>query len=260
VNSFIPGNVKGVYICIIIQILNNMKTKNKLFWIVIAIIAWSCGCKEKHDTAFDGFLYPYDSLVNPKVFVYRRTDTTDSYFYRYKKVVTENGKKFLITTSLGVQNMKDSSKNLITGEKAEPVDIYVLMKTKGGNASSLTKGVIKKFEYSDKYRLLDVLYENPFNESSSQMQVESSFNSFITMQYRNKSYSCVLFDDIYKFKVNNKNVPSQASAFSLKYKSVLAKGLGMIQYTLIDKKKDRSYNWELDTIVDYDKFVEWGKK
>jgi len=239
-----------------------MNTKNRFFWIFLAAITGICGCKEKHDTAFDGYLYPYDSLITPKVFVYRRTDTTGSYFCRYKKVVVENGKKFLITTSLSEQTMKDSSKNLITGENAEPVDIYVLMKTKGGSASSLTKGVIKEYEFSDKYRLLDVLYENPFKESSSQVQVESNFNSFVTMKYHNKSYNCLLFDDVYKFKFKNKNknAPASANSFSLKYKSVLAKGLGMIQYTLMDKKNKHTYNWELDTIIDYSKFIELIKK
>lgn len=239
-----------------------MKTKNKFFWMFLAVITGIFGCKEKHDTAFDGYLYPYDSLITPKVFVYRRTDTTGSYFCRYKKVITENGKKFLITTSLSEQGMKDSSKNLIQGENAKPVDIYVIMKTKGGNASSLTKGAIKKYEFSDKYRLLDVLYENPFKETSSQVKVESNFNSFVTMQYHNKSYNCLLFDDVYKFKFKNKNIktPSANGFFSIKYKSVLAKGLGMIQYTLTDKKNNHTYNWELDTIIDYSKFLELGKK
>jgi len=233
-----------------------MKAKKNFFWLFIVIMIVVSACKEKHDKAFEGYLYPYDSLINPKVFVYKRTDTAGNYFCRYKKVVVENGKKYLITTSLSEQSMKDSSKNLIVGEQAEPVDIFVLMKNKGGKASSLTKGVIKKYKCSDKYRLLDVLYENPFNEASSQIQVESTFNSFITMQYHDKSYNCMLVDDLYKFKIKNKNVPAASGSFNVKYKSVLAKGLGMIQYSLYDKKKGKTYNWELDTIIDYKRFKE----
>ena len=233
-----------------------MKSRNVIILFAAFIILGISACTEKHDTAFDGYLYPYDSLISPKVFVYKRTDTVDTYFYRFKQVITENGKKFLITTSMGKGAMKDSSKNLIIGEIAEPIELYIYMNDKSKSTVALTKGIINKYKNSDKLKVLDVIYKNPFNESSSQVKIESSFNSFITMKYRDKNYNCVLFEDVYKIKIKYKNIPLSGNSFSLKYKSVLAKGLGMIQYSLYDKKNDREYVWELDSIVDYHKFLE----
>lgn len=229
-----------------------------IFMIAVVLIT-SCKSNEKHDVAYDGFIYPYDSLLKPKVFIYKRVDTINTYSYRFKQVIEENGRKYILATSLNETSLKDSSKSILTGETQEPIELYAFVKGKDGSNTMMIQGEVRKFKTSDKYRVVRTLYKNPISESSTHITYTSTFNSFVNMKFQNKSLNCLVFDDNYKFKIKKRNIPLFSTTVKTHYKSVMAKGIGMIQYSSDDPKSDRSFVWELDTIMDYQSFRESQK-
>ena len=219
---------------------------------LIVLFLMSCSSpKSIHDSKFDGFHYPWDSLTSPKVFVYSRVDSPNIKSFQYQRVLIQGKDSFLIKSSL-IGNMRDSSKSLITGQRVNLIETYMIQKNPKGGDFKTAKGEILENDNNDLMGKSKIKFINPFYESGiAIMESNGKLDTLLAIDYKNITYPCLIYSNKIRITTKHKYIPSVSKSFEKSINSVVAKGIGLIQYTMIDTVKGEKFIWKLDTIMNY---------
>ncbi len=235
---------------------SNMKYMRKLFYLFLIPVLFSCNNSNRIDNTYmDEYRYPMDSLINPKVFVFQRTDSIEklTFYYEQMKVVGNN--RIFIYTRLNHDNnsqYRDSivyyyqQKNLIIKDK------YILVRDFKTNSDKLSKCEI--LEYTDHLnkRVIKSKCSFPLNESiNSTFYNVSTFDKKITFKLFNRDVECLKMNDLVQVRGYHKYIPFVGKKIEMTGYTILAKGIGMVYASITDKESKKNYTYQLKEIIDY---------
>ena len=201
------------------------------------------------------YYYPFDSLINPKVFIYQRTDSADKLTYHYQQLIIKNKQKILIRASFGDDGMLDSSIYSIINNTPVLLETYTTVKDPKTNEIRPSKGKILKYVDYGVYREMEFKFTDPFMSSLiSIFNQESTFDTIIVYKLFDRDMDCIRYKYNMKRSVKYKYIPFFGKSYERAGKVILAKGLGTVYYSITNLKNKSTISWKLKEIIDYKKF------
>ena len=238
----------------------------KLFYLLFIPILISCNkTNNQVDNKFmDDYRYPIDSLTKAKVFVYQRTDSLDKLSFFLEQVKVEDNNKIFIYVRLNNVNssqFRDSTvyyyrdKNLILKDK------YTIAKDPKTNLEKVIKCQILQYSDSSKKREIKTKCSNPLKESIvTIISTTSTFVKKTTFKIFDRNVECLNMAEQVQINVNYKYIPFLGKTGEKTGESIIAKGIGMVYYSMNDKTSNQNLSLQLKEIINYQTYLEKYRK
>jgi hypothetical protein len=220
--------------------------------LMIAIIV--CGNKGiRESRSFNNFHYPFDSLVNAKVFVYEKSDDKHSPVSRYEQVIEKDQKRYYIQVLLGDMDIRDSSVYEIEHERTILKDIYLIKRDLKSNEYKTIKGVI--FGKVDDDNMLSSAVR--FSESDNMITFESisKYDSAYSTKIFENETNCLSSKDTLSLYIQHLDHESMNEIISMTGKSVYAYGIGLVYYSRLFYYDKSNYEFRLKKIIPYQEYL-----
>lgn len=233
----------------------------KLIYFLFLLILISCSKTniQVNNEFMDEYRYPVDSLKNPKVFVYQQTDSLDKLSFFLGQMKVENGNKIYIYVKLNNDNsskFRDSivyyyrDKNLILKDR------YTITKDPKTNIDKLVKYQILQYSDFSKKRVVKTENINPLNDSIININTATStFEKKTTYKVFERNFECLKMNDHIQFEVKHKHIPFIGKRVEMNSESILAKGIGMVYYSINNTSLNQKYTYKLKEIIEYKTYL-----
>ncbi len=233
-----------------------------LIYIFILIVIYSCS-KSTQQVNYDfisEYRYPVDSLINPKVFVFQTSDSTNKLAFFLNEVKIEGNNKIDIYARLNNNNtspIRDSFVSYYQDKSLILKDDYTLVRDADTNLDRVIKNKIIRFIMHSNKRIIKTEYESPYNESiiSRSTKIDTIVKND-TVNIFNKVIPCV----IVAFKIHQftkiKYVPFSGKNFEKSGEAIYAKGIGLVSYYIENHSFNTIYFTRLKEIIDYKTYKE----
>lgn len=235
--------------------------RNFIYFFILIVI-YSCS-ESNHRVNYDfisEYRYPVDSLINPKVFVFQTSDSSNKLAFFLNEVMIEGNKKIVTYARLNNNNtspIRDSFVYYYQDKSLILKDDYTLVRDTNTNLDRVIKNkIIRVIMHSNK-RILKTEYESPYNESiiSTSTEIETIVKND-TVNIFNKAIPCV----IVAFKNHQftrvKYVPFSGKKFVKSGEAIYAKGIGLVSYYIENHSFNTIYFTRLKEIIDYKTYKE----
>ncbi len=218
---------------------------------LIIFLLLACSSNHKHyDPKFQGFTYSWDSLINPKVFVYYRIDSPKLKSYIFLQAKRHSKDSLIISTQLNISDATDSNIYLVSGNLNILIETYMICKHPLQNTIKNSKGKILINFNQGSFQRYKAQYFYPFDKSFViWVDFQRKFDTISNINFKQKTYPCIIYTDkadyISKYKLDSARTEKRT------LKTIYAKGFGLVQYTVFNQLNNQNLIWKLDTIMNY---------
>jgi hypothetical protein len=221
----------------------------KFFYLFISLII---GCNSyrlvEKRTIYD-YQYPFDSLINPKVFIYQFTDSASTLSFHFQQILKKNNQRILVDVTIGNDNRSDSSIFVLINNKLVLKETYIILKEKSTNNIKLSKGEILKWIDNDENRESIIKFtDEPFTTIlTSKSTVDS------TMVYRlfGKDLECLRVKGKVTISIRNNSNQTLIKEINKTIELIYAKGFGLINLSMTDDANKSNLTSKLKEIIDF---------
>ena len=229
----------------------------RLIYLLILILISCNGHKQAADISFHDYRYPLDSVIEPKVFIYERTDSVNFLTAHFEQLISKNNQLLLIRYSLAEGNMRDSSV-FIVSYNSNPMllESFLLMKDKKTNLVKRSMGQIIKRTDNGSEHHSKIRYTNPFDESLISIITSNSvYDTILIFPLNDKKLDCLRFKENHTISIKHKYIPFIGKSFERSGESIIAKGIGLVYYSTTDPKTKLTYSFRLKEIINYNQYL-----
>jgi hypothetical protein len=225
--------------------------KLSLLFIISMIFCGNKGIRESR--SFNDFHYPFDSLVNAKVFVYEKNDDNHSPVSRYEQVIEKDQQHYYIEALLGDMDIRDSSVYEIVQERTILKEMFIIKRDVKTHACKTIKGFIFGKVENDKMLSSTVR----FNEADNIITFESlsKYDSAYATKIFDNETNCFSSKDTLSLYIQHLDHESMNEIISMTGKSVYAYGIGLVYYSRFFHNDKSNYEFRLKKIIPYQEYL-----
>lgn len=233
----------------------------KLIYFLIIPILISCNKTniQVNNEYLDEYRYPIDSLKNPKVFVYQRTDSLDIFSFFLGQLKIENGNKIYIYVRLNNDNnyqFRDSIVYYYRNKSLILKDRYTIRKDPNTNIDKVVKNQILQYSDFSKKRIIKSKCPDPLNESIISIATANSiFEKKTIYKIFDRDVESLKMSEQIQFEVKHKYIPFLGKKAEMNSETVLAKSIGMVYYSANNTTTNQRNTIKLKEIIDYQTYL-----
>jgi hypothetical protein len=216
----------------------------------MVILLSNCSSDKEPIQRLQGYEYPFDSLRDGKIFVYKKNVPDECYFVE-QKLVRENGTDYIINESYDLKKKISGEKLKVTVDGLEQIETYLYQYPDSlKNEYQKEKGEIvesKNINDGQKYRgffvKINILTSGNIRGS---MTVQQTFIREDKLQFNGQELDVLVFTNDITAKAWHRFIPFFSSETIYTGENYYARGLGLIRYsTNTDTEK---FEWTLEEI------------
>ena len=234
--------------------------KNLAYLIIVATLL-SCN-KQKiqvNNEHMEGFRYPADSLIEPKVFVYETNDSLQKLTFTLKQIKNENHKKKLISVGLNNNNccpIRDSMVSCYKDKNLVVEEIFELVRDSVTKSDKVLKTNIIDYIETPYKRFLRTEYPSVYNQSiiTTKVDVDSIIDK-VTLKVFNKDVECIVVASESMQYTRPRLLIFFGKTFKKSTKLLFAKGIGIVYSETINHSFNTIRVRRLKEIIDYDTYI-----
>jgi hypothetical protein len=226
----------------------------RLIFLIIPLIICCSSNHQHEDKILSDFHYPFDSLKIPRVFVYQRTDSINILSYNLQQLIEKDNYKILVSTTLSDDKTRDSLVFELINNEPIIKEEYMIYKDSKTNSIKTLRGEILENIDNGKTRKAKVKFKDEsFITIISTLKSEND-STFIYNIF-NKEITCARTDDNQTISIIFRKLPIIRKKREQNGEFIYAQNLGLVFYTVNDRKTNQTYSFKLTEIIDYKDFI-----
>ena len=224
-----------------------------IFFLIPLIISCSNDTQPENST-MSGFNYPIDSLEIPKVFIYQRIDSTDILSYSLHQLIVKENQKILIKSTLGYQNTRDSSISELINNIPVLKETYMISKEfKTHNIITLKGEILKNIDNGTDRKTKIKYKEESFITTISTHKIKA--DTAIIYRFKGENHTCMKTYDKQTISIRFRKFPIINRKREQNGEFIFAKDLGLVFYSITDKKSNSTIKYQLKEIINYSDYI-----
>ena len=215
------------------------------------------GCQNstKKSSSVETYQYPKDSLYNAKVFTFCNLNNPKSKMNVVHHVFSENDTTFFLKYSLERTGRDSSIYIKSDGEFKLSERFKVFLKGPEKTNTTLQGEILECFDSYLKNKTI-VEFEDVNNpDVSIRIEGLSTLDSTMIYELQGKKIESVKYFEKTQISISHKFDSFAKSSFEIEGESILGKNIGMIYFKTKNKRTGEVDSWELESIIDYEKYV-----
>lgn len=221
--------------------------------ILVILVLAGCSKDSEPTQRLPEFEYPFDSLDNGKIFVYKRQQTGE-YSYVSHKRIKEAGVDYLVQETYNKKERVSGGKYRITNDASESVESYMYTYTDSlsgkftkDQAEFYSRNIVDGKKYRGIYLELNVTTSNNIK---AKMAFTETFKREDKITIGDRELDVIVFDARMNVKASHRYIPFLSSETVYTGENIYAKHLGLVKYW--SESNDERFDWELVQIKNMD--------
>jgi len=234
----------------------------KIIYLLLFIIPVGCShtVNKIDNEIFSDYRYPLDSLVQPKVFVYQNLDGLNELSFAFKQKIVEDTNTIYITASINTSSpFRDSTTNYCRGKDLILKDKYSIVKNTKTNLEEAVKGKLLDYSDSGFKREIRIKFTYPSPSIITTIKSNSILDKKIKFKLGTKILDCLLMKEYMSIDGRPKYIPFLGKKIKMTGISIIAKGIGLVYYSMENKPDKTKQAWQLKEIIDYQTYLKHYK-
>ena len=233
----------------------------QLIYLIMLIVFVACN-KPKiqvNNEHMEGFRYPADSLIEPKVFVYETNDSLQKLTFTLKQIKNENHKKKHISVGLNNNNccpIRDSIVSCYKDKNLVVEEIFELVRDSVTKSDKVLKTNIFDYIETSHKRVLRTEYLGVYNQLiiTTKLDIDSIIDK-ATLKVFNKDVECIVVASESMQYTRPRLLIFFGKTFKKSTKLLFAKGIGIVYSETINHSFNTIRVRKLKEIIDYDTYL-----
>jgi len=227
--------------------------------VLYALIGCNKPKNQANNELMEGFGYPADSMIVPKVFVYETNDSLNRLIFTLKQVKLVNNKKICISVSLnynGIYPVRDSVVSYYEGNRSILKEIYEIAWDSVTKSDRVFKTKIIEDTIINNKQIFRTEYPSVFNPLivNTNIDIDTVIDKK-TIKVFDKDVECYFLSSISEQFTGHKLSTLFGRKFIKSKKSIVARGIGTIYSETTNHTFKTIRVRKLKEIIDYDTYL-----
>lgn len=243
------------------MILQTNKAMRQIIYLIVLFVLIGCSKPKTqiNNEFLDGFGYPADSMIVPKVFVYETNDSLQKHIFTFKQVKQVNNQKVCIGVSINCNNqnqVRDSVVSYYRGKRSILKEIYELAWDSASKTERIFKTKILEDTLIDNKKIFRSEFPSVYNPLivSTCLDIDTIIDKK-SIKVFDKDVECYILVSVSEQFTGHKLSTLFGRKFKRTKKYIVAKGIGTVYIETINHTFNTKRVTWLKEIIDYDTYL-----
>lgn len=233
----------------------------QIIYLIVLFVLIGCSKPKTqvNNEQLDGFGYPADSMIEPKVFVYETNDSLQKLTFTFRQVKQVNNQKICISVSINCNNKhsdRDSVVSYYKGNRSILKEIFELAWDSVSKTERIFKTKILEDTLIDNKQILKTEYPSIHNPLivNTCLDIDTVIDKK-TLKVFDKDVECYILASVSEQFTSHKLSTLFGRKFIKSKKTIVAKGIGTVYIETTSHTFKTIRVRKLKEIIDYETYL-----